>query len=139
MRTFAHALLFALLPALGAQGIPASHGPLRNYSQREAYQVYAAVLQGTRPTLKGKPLIIIRETVSIAGIHLVKEYCDPHLQQLPADLLEDFNRENKAQMVISAKIPTEAPYDVISQEELTDISEKNGRDLFAFWREFHKR
>jgi hypothetical protein len=86
MRAFAHALLFALLPALGAQGIPASHGPLRNYS-----------------------------------------------------LLEDFNRENKAQMVISAKIPTEAPYDVISQEELTDISEKNGRDLFAFWREFHKR
>ncbi len=139
MRVFAHALLFALLSAPGTQGIPASHGRLRNYSQQEAYQVYAAVLQGTRPTLKGKPLIIIRETVSIAGIYLVKEYCDPHLQQLPADLLEDFNRKNKTQMLISRKIPIDLPYDLVSQDELIDISQKSTRDPLAFWREFYQR
>jgi hypothetical protein len=139
MRALPHVLLFALLSALGTQGMPASRGRLPNYSQPEAYQVYAAVLEGTRPTLKGKPLIIISETVSVAGIHLVKEYCDPHLQQLPADLLEDFDRKNKAQMLISRKIPIHVPYDLVPWDELTDISPKNARDPSAFWREFYKR
>jgi hypothetical protein len=127
-------LLIALSPAL-----PGSHLRPHSYCQPEAYPVYAAVLQGLRPNLYGKPLIIIRETVTVAGIALVKQYCDPRLQRLPADVPEDFNRKNKAQMLISRKIPIETPYELISREELNNISQGSGRSVVGFWEHFYQR
>ena len=119
-----------ILALLLSQGVSSSSGKAPPYEDREAYEVYSAILPLERPLRDGqaKRLLIQDET---KGFQMCLSP-DKEWEERIGPAIFDFVRLNEKPSLLQPRIKVDIPYQLIVADELRPASH-------AGWERFHQR